>query len=759
MFMINPQKALIRLGNQEVFEFDPRYFLQTAERAMRGDVIRGLVELITNADDSYGYLEENGAKVSGEILISIERKRGSQTSTITVLDRAKGMELGEMVKKLKRVGSITSRFIETKGKRTRGLMGRGSKECVVFGKLKFESIKNGRFAEVHLERPALFTPVADKKVNELDRLRLGIRRGNGTLVTLEIRPQFRIPIHESLVSNLPKYYSLRDIASSTSRRLLLLDKGKHKGKASQLTYCEKEGTVEIDEKFIVSGYPQAEVHLLIKKASERIKIESSPYWEGGILLQSGYAIHGVTLFSRDIENNPHAEYYFGRLRCPYIDRLVMEYEKLETEKDQHTSENPVRIIDPLREEGLVQDHPFTQALYREASSRLKELLKRDEESEKQKVREIENKQTTERLKRLADEVSKFIRERTENVEIDDESYLDASEVPSGGMMVIPESGKIPLGGEKKFFIYVKPHQGQEEKHVFVSTESPAISLGKDTIGLIDRGDGVHYNSFSVNGLELSNDVKIKIAWEKVTKYISTPVVLPEEKLSEIKADFCFEKTDYVVRENKAKNIQIFAKWPDFIHGDVIANIAIDNNKFITIFKDQVKLKVDRLRKVAFGTVKIQGEKVGGPTIIRAYLLKKEIMTRVRVIPKKDTGKKMVIRVVDEDLGDQRAVWIGNILKIAGRHKSIRRYLGPAETGFMGQISLHFRLLIADLMADTVARRVLELNAQRNIREYEAMDITGFCRQHRKHMNDFLEIAHRIQISDNEVNTLVKKQVS
>ena len=99
MFMINPQKALIRLGNQEVFEFDPRYFLQTAERAMRGDVIRGLVELITNADDSYGYLEENGAKVSGEILISIERKRGSQTSTITVLDRAEGMELGEMVKK------------------------------------------------------------------------------------------------------------------------------------------------------------------------------------------------------------------------------------------------------------------------------------------------------------------------------------------------------------------------------------------------------------------------------------------------------------------------------------------------------------------------------------------------------------------------------------------------------------------------------------------------------------------------------------
>lgn len=757
--MENSQKIEVRLGREEGFEFDPRYFLQTAERAMRGDVVRGLVELITNADDSYGYLEENGIKVNGEILITIQRKRLGQISTITVLDRAEGMGLEEMVKKLKRVGGMTSRFMETKGKRTRGLMGRGSKECVVFGKLKFESIKNDRFAEVHLKRPATFVAVSDRKANGADRLKFGIPKGNGTLVTLEVESQFKIPIHESLVSNLPKYYSLRDIASFPARKLLLLDKGKHKGKPTHLVYKQKEGKVEVDEKFIVPGYQNAEAHLLIQKASERIKIENTPYWEGGILLQSGYAIHGITLFSRDIENNPHAENYFGRLRCPYIDELVMEYENLETEKKSHTTENPVRIIDPLREEGLVRDHPFTEALYREAALRLKELLKRDQEAEKQKTREIENKRTTERLKKLAGEVSKFIKERTEDVEIEDEFYLDASDIPAGGMAVIPGGGSIVIGGERKFFIYTRPLQGQEDKHAFISTESNALLLQTDIVGLIDRGDGVRCNSFSVKGVELTRDAKVKIVWEKITKYISTPVVSTEKELPEIKTDFSFEKTDYTLRENKGRSIYLFAKWPDFVHGDVVAKTTIDKDKFIKIIQDKVKLRVDPLKKLAVGILKIQGKTVGGPSIIKAHLLDKETATRVRVIPKKDMGKNIVIRVVDEDLGDQRAVWSGNLLKIAGRHKSIQRYLGPAEKGFLGQDSLHFRLLVAELIADNVARRILELNAQKNVREYEAMDITAFYRQHRKHTNDFLEIAHQIQISDNEINTITKKEAT
>ena len=44
-----------------------RYKKKNMERAMRGKIERGLVELITNSDDSYRNLEERGEKVSGKI--------------------------------------------------------------------------------------------------------------------------------------------------------------------------------------------------------------------------------------------------------------------------------------------------------------------------------------------------------------------------------------------------------------------------------------------------------------------------------------------------------------------------------------------------------------------------------------------------------------------------------------------------------------------------------------------------------------------
>lgn len=185
----------IILGQPQRFEIEDRYFLQTAESAMRDDITRGLVELITNADDSYGELERNGLTTSGKILIEIERRRKSKNTTVKISDRAEGMRLEEMVNKLRRVGGITSHFLEAKGVKTRGLMGRGSKECVVFGVLTFKSIKDSVYSEVVLKKPATFVPIAERNATESDRIKLNIPRRNGTVVELEIEPRFQIPSH------------------------------------------------------------------------------------------------------------------------------------------------------------------------------------------------------------------------------------------------------------------------------------------------------------------------------------------------------------------------------------------------------------------------------------------------------------------------------------------------------------------------------------------------------------------------------------
>ena len=73
-------------------QYTERGFAQDAEQAMRGDVIRGLIELITNCDDAYG-------SRSGDIRIAISRPADANDLVeIAVSDKAKGLTPSEMEK-------------------------------------------------------------------------------------------------------------------------------------------------------------------------------------------------------------------------------------------------------------------------------------------------------------------------------------------------------------------------------------------------------------------------------------------------------------------------------------------------------------------------------------------------------------------------------------------------------------------------------------------------------------------------------------
>jgi hypothetical protein len=117
-----------------------RYKRQNMERAMMGRIERGLVELITNSDDSYRDLEEQSIQPSGKIRIEIERKRKGQSRTVIVRDRAAGMNRRELFEKMGGLGVRASGF--EKGKKRRGLHGRGAKDVAAFGTVHFESIKD-----------------------------------------------------------------------------------------------------------------------------------------------------------------------------------------------------------------------------------------------------------------------------------------------------------------------------------------------------------------------------------------------------------------------------------------------------------------------------------------------------------------------------------------------------------------------------------------------------------------------------------------
>lgn len=741
------QNNQVVIGEEYELDIDGRYFLQNAETAMKSDIIRGLVELITNSDDSYDNLKERNKIVNGSIYISITRKRNNKDSIIKILDFAEGMTLDEMIKKLKRVGGTTSGFMETEGKR-RGLMGRGAKECVVFGKLKFQSIKDDVYSEIEIIQPAKFKPISQKEATACERIEIGIGEGNGTLVMLEVDPRFKIPVTDTLERNLPRYYSLRDIASNPERELTL------DGKC--LTYSYPHGEIKYDNSITIPDYPEAKTLLVIEKSSNRINCDSSsPYWEGGILVKSNKAIHGISTLSRKIENNPYFEFYFGKVICPYIDILTSEYENVENVKGKHSDQNPCRIIDPLRAEGLVKNHPFTSALYREIEKKLEVFLKNDEEKAKEETQEIENKRTKERFNRLANEAGKFIKDNINELEIEDENYLATSEIKSGGISIIPAGLKLSVNEEKNVYVYVHPIELNTEKHAIASYDQDCIELPNEVISLSDRGDGAWVGVCTVRGVKEGSS-KISFSWNTISHDI--PVKVTSENNTPIEIEqFQFEKDNYSVKEGKIKHLKIFAQWPEFIYNRIKLKISINDNRYAELLTENITIDYDAKltdfygRRIASGTVKILGHKAGGPIHISTIFKGKDIVAKIRIIPKKEMGKDFRIEISPDDLGDIRAAFFDaeNLIKINGQHKNIKRYLGPAPE-YNGQLTIHFRLLMAELIADTVARRILESNAQKNASEYRDLDVTAFYRKHREYMNKFLEIAHKIQVPEKDI---------
>src|SRR3989304_5162160 len=99
----------IRLGEAIPVQPDKRMHDHVMDAAM-GDVIDALVELITNADDSYGrlYRARKRASARGKILIERCEQRKGQSSYLVVRDHAEGMTLERMIDVLKSPGALSS---------------------------------------------------------------------------------------------------------------------------------------------------------------------------------------------------------------------------------------------------------------------------------------------------------------------------------------------------------------------------------------------------------------------------------------------------------------------------------------------------------------------------------------------------------------------------------------------------------------------------------------------------------------------------
>lgn len=410
-------------------QYADRVAIQQADQAIRKDVMRALVEIITNANDSYSRLEQAGGKSSGEISIEVHRKH--KNSTIRVWDFAEGMTDKRMDKVVGTYGEATSGLKEDQ--RVRGMWGRGLKDSIFgLGYGHVRSFKGNNFYSCSLLlKNGIPTFELDDPVYATAALREkhGFPAGNGSLIEIIVsRDDVKMPQYSNLRNYLQRHFELRPIMSNPNRKIILLDSAS-KGKIRQeteLSYKSPRGEKVLEEKLTIEGYP-AEASLEVYRSNIQLstRSEEGDYADGGLLVISRDIVISLTMLK--FENDPYAGYFYGSIQCDYLHDLL---------------KNDEPVLTATRD-GINWSHPFAKALKLAVESKLEPLIQAEREHAIHDEQTKLDKKLRRKLDKALHELNTIA--LTELREQRDGEPRRKIELPESGMGFFPERMYVQTG--------------------------------------------------------------------------------------------------------------------------------------------------------------------------------------------------------------------------------------------------------------------------------------------------------------------------
>jgi len=723
-----------------------------------------LVELITNCDDSYHRLWQNKlrSKDGGPILIEIREQRKGAPSLIVVHDKAEALKLETMHEKLAKVGAHRTE------NGSRGFMDRGAKDCTELGNMTYESIKDGKYYKCMITHKGQFVPLEKRNVDEKTRKRLRILHGNGTVVALEVGANYRIPHIDTLIRDLPWHFAFRDILSeSSATRVHIKNLNDPNKKAERVVWRQPEGEIVCDEEFPVPGYPDAIAKLKIWRHPEPFDDPNDRrFRRSGLIIKGERAIHECSLLYPGLEKDPLALRYFGRLDCVYIDRLLNEYDERRETNTPHPPENPSLLIDPNRREGLILEHPFTKALFQVPSERLRDLINKDRERDKSVRREIASEETKERLNKLAKAASKFLSQQVEELsELTEGDKVDAKAFSKKGVLIFPTYLHIAVGEIRALTYYVNRAlfdiEGQE---VHVKCDNSAVTILGNHFKLrahSKKNDRL-LGTFRIRGEHLKDNIFIEASCPRVpTTTATVKVVESRIEEHEFSTPLEFEHKLYHLKEGGRRTLRLFAKCPELVNQETSIHIYSSDSNSVPI-RGRCRLVPVQGSNYALSEVMVQGRRLKrGGVIITASLNKIQATTNVKVKQSEEKGVQIIIQLRDEEYGNFRARWAEhegkpNLLLISARHDSVKRYLGPPPN-FEGQTTPYFRVLLAEIVTESICRKSLMLEAKARGWEFRWADFKedyliadSVLAELQKRIRNFAAIAHNIMLTSSEI---------
>jgi len=208
-------------------------------------------------------------------------------------------------------------------------------------------------------------------------------------------------------------------------------------------------------------------------------------------------------------------------------------------------------------------------------------------------------------------------------------------------------------------------------------------------------------------------------------------------------------------------LELFAKYPEVVAGPTNVMSATSDSAAVPL-RGSCQLTPVAGSNYARGSVVVQGRKLNAKAEIKAQANGREATTTVKVVQKPPEATIPIeIQLRDEDYGNFRARWADHegkphLLLVSAKHKSLSRYLGPGPE-HEGQDAPHFRVLLAEIVAESVCRKSLILESKERTWEFRWADLKedpliaeDVLARLQQRIRDFVAEAHAIMLSDIEV---------
>ena len=576
------------------------------------------------------------------------------------------------------------------------------------------------------------------------RQSVGIPTGSGTVVTIELEQNQRVPQHDNLKDQIQRLVSLRGILRDERRTIILRDLGQ--GREDRLTIPHIKGTERVKEVIQVPGYPGAHAKLFISRAKDQFDRERDRFRLGGIQIESKRGIHEATLFDSALESDPNALWFHGRLVCPHIDDLCNEFDDRFEAHQPHSERNPTYPLDPSRRSGLNREHPFVRALFGEALKKLRPLIDEERRREEHQKAQIESEATRKRLNALEKAALDFMRDFGEEEPArDPDGENPESRFMERGYSLSPPFTQMIVGHSRLFWISIRQETFPELEvgsGVQIECLSSEVVSDKHFCGLEKHPvrDGVLRAVWKVKAVYATPATGLRVRVGPITSESVIEVLASVADRYRNVAGLQFEKKRYRMRtDQKQKKIRLLAPI-HLVPRPTPVRVEVDSEHFV--LSGQQVLQPSEDLHVALCDLSVTSDGKETSASLLARFGDAEATAIVTSAP--PLGANMKIKLEDIDLANQRYRWRQNVLEIAARHPSLRRYLGESQQGFPGQESKHFRLLLAEVVADAVCALLVGRTVRTSPEEFEDADWDAYYALYSKYMTGFLPKAHQLQ---------------